>query len=254
MQSHRIMLATLFLAALSSAPGLSTDRFLVPESTQHVKEDAMHMWAVADMELHEAKDEEHEAHDAMADGKAIEVAAAVTAKVEEARAKKELKGKNLDAALGAARDEESRELKDAKQMEDIAIKEEKDAEHTKNEGAKVRHDATAIESATMPAKKIALSVTSSILEVENEKADAKQLRLVADIEEHEAADEQVEARDDAANGKAIEGITKKGNEVTDAKQMEAVATNEARDAADTVKDAERMRKDAAAIEAVLALK
>merc|ERR1719401_1318040 len=237
------MLATLLLATLSSASGVHTDRFLrSPESAQHIKEDATHMQAVADMELREAKDEEHEAHDALADGKAIEEAAAVTAKAEEERAKKLLKGKNLEAALGAAHDEEAREVKDAKQLEDIAAKEAKDAEHTKNEGAKVRQDATAIESPTMPAKKVALSVTSSMVEVENEKADAKQLRLVADIEEHEAADEQVRARDDAADGKAIERITKKANEVTDAKQIEAVATNEARDAADTAKDAARMRR------------
>jgi len=245
------MLAALILSALSVA---QSAYLRSPETAQHVKEDAMHMWAVADMELREAHSEDREAHDALADGKAIEAASAVTAKFEEKRARKELKGKNLDAALAAAHDEEARELKDARQMENIGTKEEQDVEHTRKEGEKVRQDATAIESAFAPPKKAALAAVSSSVEVEHEKADAKQMRLVADIEEHEAAAEKNMARDDAANGKAIERITKKSNEITDAKQMEAVSTNEARDAADTAKDVERMRKDAAAIEAVLALK
>jgi len=233
----------------------------------------MHMWAVANDELLEASKEEVEARNGLADGKAIEEVAADNAKVEVARAQKELKGEDLDAALAVAHDEEARKVKDAQQMEDVAAKEQKDAEHTKKEGAQVRKDATAIETAVMPAKK-----------VDSKKEDAKQMRLVADIEEREATEEAVQALHDKQNGEAIEkaaALTAKSDEARaakelstkndrdaavavaqdeqnredkDAKQIEDIATKETTDAADTIKDAKRMRKDAAALEVAVAQK
>jgi len=249
------MLVVLVLASLSAASGFSATRFLGPqESLEHVKEDAMHMWAVSDMKLREAKQEELDARDALADGKAIEEVAADAEKSEEVHAKKELKGQDLDAALAVAHDEEARKVKDAKQIEDVAAKEKKDAEGTMKEGARVRQDATAIETDAMPAKKVGN-------EVEDEKADAKQMRIVADIEDKEAAEEKMKARDDVANSKAIEfdaSIAAKGNKAAaakdedrDAKQLKSIAIKEETDAADTIADAARMRKDAAAVEAVV---
>jgi hypothetical protein len=254
------MFAVFVLATLSVASGFSTNRFLDPkESLEHVKEDAMHMWAVSDMELREAKQEELDARNGLADGKAIEEVAADAAKSEEARAKKELKGQDLDAALAVAHDEKARKVEDAKQIEDVATKEEKDAEGTKKEGARVRQDATAIETDAMPPKKVADKA-----EVEADKADAKQMRIVADNEEKEAAGEKLEAREDAEDSKAIgfvAAMTAKGkqsaaakDEDRDAKQLAGIAIKEEKDAAATLADAMRMRKDAAAFEAAAAKK
>ena len=90
------------------------------------------------------------------------------------------------------------------------------------------------------------------------------MKLVADIEEKEAAEESHQAHEDKANGKAIEqaaAVTDKAGaalaakehvkrELDDAKKIEDIAAKEDKDAADTMKDATRMRKDAEAIEAV----
>jgi len=237
----------------------------------------MHMWAVADMALKESKAEELEASNALADGKAIEMVAQDAEKVAEARAKKELKGQDLDAALAVAHDEQARRVKDAKQIEDVAAKEKKDAESTKKEGAQVRADATAIETAAMPAKKVESQAGT--------KKDAVQMRIVADIEEAEAKKEKVKASDEMGDSKVIQkaaAITAKAAEAraakelsankndldaadavavdeekredTDAAQIQDVATKEAADAEDTMTDAARLRKDAAAIDAVVAKK
>jgi len=274
MKSCNTMVAVFVFATLSGASGFSMNRFLEPaHSLMHAKEDAMQMWAVSNDELREASKEEVEASNGLADGKAIEEVAADNAKVEVARAKKELKGEDLDAALAVAHDEEARKVKDAQQMEDVAAKEQKDAEHTKKEGAQVRQDSTAIETAVMPLKMADIK-----------KEDAKQMRIVADIEEREASEEAIQALHDKEDGEAIEkaaALTAKSDEARaakelstkndrdaavavaqdeqnredkDAKQIEDIATKETTDAADTIKDAKRMRKDAAALEVAVAKK
>merc|ERR1719174_1402652 len=135
-------------------------------------------------------------------------------------------------------------------MADVAAKEQKDAAATRKEAEQVRHDAANIESADRDSA--------------NEIADAKEMKLVADIEEKEAAEESHQAHEDKANGNAIEqaaaltgkadatGATKEQQkrELGDAKKLEDIAAKEDKDAADTMKDATRMRKDAEAIEAV----
>jgi len=237
----------------------------------------MQMWAVADMELKESKTEEREASNALADGQAIELVAADAEKVAEARARKELTGQDLDAALAVAHDDQARRVKDAKQIEDVAAKEEKDAGDTKKEGVQVRADATAIETAAMPAKKVETEAGTQ--------KDAVQMRIVADIEEKEAKKEQLKAADEMGDSKAIQkaaAITAKAAEAraakelstnkndldaadavaedeekrqdTDAAQIQDIATKEAADAEDTMTDATRLRKDAAAIDAVVAKK
>merc|ERR1719174_1535768 len=75
-------------------------------------------------------------------------------------------------------------------MADVAAKEQKDAAATRKEAEQVRHDAAHIESADRDAA--------------NEIADAKEMKLVAAIEEKEAAEESHQAHEDKANGEAIE--------------------------------------------------
>merc|ERR1719482_1823341 len=96
--------------------------------------DAKQMKMVADLEDREAQSEEAEAREGKQDAIAIKKAAAITEKIEEARAKKELKsGKDYDAAIAAAQDEQKRENADAEQMEVVAANEAKDATDTKKD-------------------------------------------------------------------------------------------------------------------------
>jgi hypothetical protein len=68
--------AILAFAVLSGASAVSTNRFLSsPDSSQHAKEDAMSMWAVADMDLKESKGEQQEAANGLNDAMAIKAAA-----------------------------------------------------------------------------------------------------------------------------------------------------------------------------------
>jgi hypothetical protein len=144
------MLAFAFFACAS---GLSTDHFMgAPTSSLVAKKDALHMWAAAEAEQREATIEERQAIDHAADAKAIHKVAVDEAKFEEARAKKELKGEDLDAMLAVVRDEEARKDTDVKQIENIAAKEKRDAADTKNEAAQVRHDAAEAETAMMPTR------------------------------------------------------------------------------------------------------
>jgi len=118
-------------------------------------------------------------------------------------------------------------------------------------------------------------------EIDDEKADFKHLRMVADIEDAEAHKEEAAAHNDEWDGEAIEKAAtstakteldratkylptgqdrdaafaaangEKARRFTDAEQMEDVAAKEKTDAADTEKDVTRMRQDAAAIEAIV---
>merc|ERR1719454_322278 len=111
------------------------------------------------MELRQAKHEELEANNDAADAKAIGEVAVDEAKAATARAEKSLKGKDLDAALAVAHDEEARESKDAKQIADVADKEKMNAAETKREATRVQHDATEIETLFIPAKNTTKNTT-----------------------------------------------------------------------------------------------
>lgn len=265
MQSCNTMVAVLVLAFVSGSSAVSTERFLGAPDSKHAKEDALHMWAVADMEAAEAKKEETEAKDDVEDSAAIMEVGADKAKAEETLAKKELKGKDLDAALAAAHDEKSQKDEDAKQINDLAANLKKDASDTKKESEQVKHDATSIETAAIPAINVKL-------------VDAEHMEAVADMELAEAKHEETEASDDVADAAAIKkvGADKAKAEETlakkelkgkdldaalaaahdeeaqkdmDAKQLEFVGAKEKVDAADTKKEAETVRKDAKSIDA-----
>jgi len=253
----------------------------VKSEVDNEKADFKHLRMVADIEDSEAHKEEAAARNDELDGEAIEKAAASTAKTELDRASKYLPtGKDRDAAVAAAHGEEAQKDTDAKQMEDVAAKEKKDAADTEKDVTRMRQDAAAIEAIVMPAKAVVLAAVVES-EIENEKADFKHLRMVADIEDAEAHKEEAAARNDEWDGEAIEWAASKvakteldratkylpngkdrdaafaaahGEEAqkdTDAKQMEDVAAKEKKDAADTERDVTRMRQDAAAIEAIV---
>jgi hypothetical protein len=252
-------------AMMSCASGFGVDRFLdSPKSQLHTTEDALHMWAVADMELREGKKEELEGNDAVVDAKAIKQEAVAEAKVEEARAKKELKGKDLEAALAVSHDEEARKNRDAKQIEDIAAKEEKNAADTEKEAAKVKQDAT----------DRFLGASKSVVHA---KEDALQMWAVADLELKEGKAEELQARNDESDAKAIKEVAVdqakaddarakkelKGKDLEaalavahddevrkekDAKQIEDIAAKEKKDSAITEEDAAQVKHDAAEIE------
>merc|ERR1740138_1148523 len=138
----------------------------------------------------------------MADAKAIKAVAVDEVRMEETRAKKELKGKDQAAALGAAHAEEAVREQDAKQMEDVAVKEKKDAAATRKEAAKVKHDATKIE-------------------LEHDKEDALELNAVAADELREAKVEESQSNDAMADAKAIKAVA-----VDEAKMEEKRAKKE----------------------------
>jgi len=268
--------AILILAIFTCASAIGTERFLSAPNSKDAKEDSFQMLAVAKDEMKEAKAEQKESEDEYNDSRAIKEVAADAEKAEETQARKELKGTDLDAALAVAHDEEARSDLDAKQLAVVSDGEQKDADATKKEAAQVQSDATRIEVIAQKSHTAADAVHQE--SATEKKADAKQMKLVAEIEEGEAEKEQVEARDELNDGIAIEAaaalrlkddkakamkeLTSKNDqdaavavaqdeevrEFKDAAQMEDVAAKEVRDADATVKDVARMRKDAAALE------
>jgi len=269
--------AILLLAIFTCASAIGTERFLSAPNSKDAKEDSFQMLAVAKDEMKEAKAEQKESEDEYNDSRAIKEVAADAEKAEETQAQKELKGTDLDAALAVAHDEEARRDLDAKQLAVISDSEQKDADATKKEAAQVQSDATRIEVIAQKSHTVGDAVHQ---ESATEKtADAKQMKLVAEIEEGEAEKEQVEARDELNDGIAIEAaaalrlkddkakamkeLTSKNDqdaavavaqdeavrEFKDAKKMEDGAAKEVRDADATVKDEIRMRMDAANLEA-----
>jgi len=129
----------------------------VKSEIDNEKADFKHLRMVADVEDAEAHKEEAAARNDELDGEAIEKAATSTAKTELDRASKYLPvGEDRDAAFAAARGEKARKFADAKQMEDVAAKEKKDAADTEKDVARMRQDAAAIEAIVMPAKAVAL--------------------------------------------------------------------------------------------------
>jgi len=285
-----MLFLTLVILGQTEARFSGHDLHIAPNVKSEIdneKADFKHLRMVADIEDAEAHKEEKAAHNDELDGEAIEKAATATAKTELDRATKYLpKGQDQDAAFAAAHGEQAQKFTDAEQMEDVAAKEKKDAADTEKDVTRMRQDAAAIEAIVMPAKAVVLSEAQiaeapKTLEIDNEMADFKHLRMVADIEDEEAHKEEKAAHNDELDGEAIEKAAastakteldratkylpvgkdrdaavaaahgEEAQKDTDAKQMKDVAAKEKTDAADTEKDVTRMRQDAAAIEAIV---
>merc|ERR1719478_1240216 len=85
---------------------------------------------------------------------------------------------------------------------------------------------------------------------EEQKGDAKQMWMVADLEEKKAHEEEAEAREEEADAAAIQAVAaskKDARASEDAKQIKEIAAKEEKDATDTETDVVHLRKDAKSI-------